>query len=300
MPVLDIDAPIREGQTHSADGTRIAYHVIGSGPRTWLMPPAMGAPLVSMKHIIERFAHELTIVSWDNRGFYGSGDPPRPEAMRVEDHLDDMEAVVAAEELDRFILGGWSMAVQLSLEYYHRHPERVTALVLINGPYERALSSVARWPGTEALAIGALRLGAASRRVLNPLSRRVLGARGVGKVLERAGVVAGNAPFVEEILAEFSKLDWGRYFTMTRLLHEHSAADYLAEVRVPTLITTGTHDLFTPPAIAERMHQAIAGSELYIVPRATHYIVAEFPELLTARIAAFFEGLPADRAGEVA
>ena len=80
-----------------------------------------------------------------------------------------------------------------------------------------------------------------------------------------------------------------RYFTMTRYLHDHSAAAYLGEVRVPTLITTGTRDLLTPPDVAERMHRAIARSELVVVPRATHYIVAEFPDVLNDRIARFLD-----------
>ncbi|HEX7601965.1 MAG TPA: alpha/beta hydrolase [Polyangiaceae bacterium] len=281
-----IAAPLQEKRATSADGTDLAYYVIGRGPRTWLMPPAMGAPLISMKHLFERFARDYTMVTWDQRGFYASGAPSDPGAMRVDDHLADMQAVVAAEKLGRFVLGGWSMAVQLSLEYYHRRPEDVRALVLINGPFERALSSVAPGP-TAALALAALRGATRLRGLLNPLSRRVLGARAAARTLHRAGILAENPEFFQEILEEFSQIDRGRYFTMTRHLHAHSAARYLADVRVPTLITTGTHDLMSPASVAEAMHRAIRGSELFVVPRATHYIVAEFPELLGERIAEF-------------
>ncbi len=274
-------------RTVSADGTELAYHVIGNGPRVWLMPPAMGAPLVSMKYILERFQHDYTIVTWDQRGFYASGTPRDPDAMRVADHVRDMEAVIAAEKLERFVLGGWSMAVPLSLEMVHLRPDAVRALVLINGPYERALANVTPLPGAEALAITALKLGTRAGALLNPLSRAILGARGAGRVLHRAGVVAENPEFFEEVLEQFCTVDWGRYFTMTRHLHAHSAAAYLPHVRVPTLITTGTRDLLTPPRTAERMHRMIPGSELFVVPRATHYIVAEFPGLLTDRIATF-------------
>lgn len=280
-------APVRQERVTSADGTSIAYYVVGAGPRRWLMPPAMGAPLVSMKHLLERFARDYTIVTWDQRGFYRSGDPPDHDAQRVDDHLLDMEAVVAAEKLDRFVLGGWSMAVQISLEYYRRRPEHVQALVLISGPYERAISSVASAPRAEALALAALRGAVRVKGVLNPLSRRVLGAPGMGRVLHRAGLLAENPAFFEEILADFSQVDWGHYFTMTRHLHAHSAAAVLDQVRVPTLIAAGTHDKFTPPEIAERMHARIRGSELVVVPRATHYIVAEFPEVLGERIEQF-------------
>jgi pimeloyl-ACP methyl ester carboxylesterase len=287
-----IDAPIVHKTATSADGTRVAYYVIGDGPRTWVMPPAMGAPLLSMKYILERFAKSHTIVSWDQRGFFASGAPRDPQAMKVSDHLLDMDAVLDAEGLGdagrpSFVLGGWSMAVQLSLEYYHHHPDRVRALVLINGPYERALSNVVPIPGAEPFALAAIRAGAAAKRVLNPISRALLGARGAARVLHELGIVAEYSDFFGHVLEEFSRVDWGRYFVMMRHLHHHTAAAYLPEVRVPTLITTGTRDVLTPVKVAERMHRAIAGSELYVIPRATHYVVAEFPELLNARIAAF-------------
>lgn len=284
-----IDAPLVKKSVTSADGTRIASYRIGRGPRVWLMPPAMGAPLVSMKYVLERFARDYTILSWDQRGFYGSDAPRDPDAMRVDDHLLDMQAVVAAEglERERYVLGGWSMAVQLSLEWYHRHPSAVEALVLVSGPFERALAGVLPHPAGEAALLTLVRAGAKASRVLNPLSRRILGARGAAKVLHRAGLVEKNHEFFAEVLAEFSTVDWGRYFTMTRHLHAHSAAAYLEEVRVPTLVTGGSRDLLTPPKVAERLHRAIAGSELVIIPRATHYVVAEFPDLLCDAIGGF-------------
>jgi pimeloyl-ACP methyl ester carboxylesterase len=293
MEFRGIRAPMREGRVTSADGTSITYYEVGTGPRRWLMPPAMGAPLIAMKHILERFAEEFTIVSWDQRGFYRSSAPADPEAFRVEDHMRDMEAVIAATGLERFVLGGWSMAVQLSLELQHRRPDAVQALVLINGPFERALASIAPGRAGELAALGALRAAVASKKVLMPLSRRILGAPGMGKLLHRVGIVAENPGFFEEVLAEFCRVDWGYYFTMTRHLHDHSAAAYLSEIKIPTLITTGTRDFMTPVATAERLHRAISGSELFVVPRATHYIVTEFPELLTRRIAEFLSRVPA-------
>jgi pimeloyl-ACP methyl ester carboxylesterase len=292
MASTTFHAPVREGRVDSADGTSIAYYVIGTGPRTWLMPPAMGAPLVAMRPIIERFAGEYTIVTWDQRGFYRSGAPRDAQAMRVEDHLLDMEAVVAAERLGRFVLGGWSMAVQLSLEYHHRHPDHANALVLISGPYERAVAGAAPHPAAEPVMLAALRGAVRAGPVLNRLSRRFLAAPGMASVLHKVGMIADNPGFFAEILADFSQIDWGRYFIMTQHLHAHSAAEYLGEIRVPTLITSGTHDLFTPPHVAERMHQAIRGSELFVIPRATHYVVAEFPDVLGARIAEFLARVP--------
>lgn len=292
-----IDAPMVTRTVPSRDGTEIAYHRIGEGPRTWLMPPAMGAPLVAMKHIVERFARDYTIVSWDMRGFYGSAAPRDPDGYAFEAHMDDLEAVVRAEGLEDFVLGGWSMGVQLSLEHYRRAPETVKALVLIAGPYERALTGIfpVPVPGADAIVGGAVATGRAISPALNFLSKKLLGAKGAAKVLQKAGVLASNAAFFAEVLEDFHRIDWGRYMLVMRALHAHSAADVLERVRVPTLITTGTHDIMTPVRVAKKMHEAIAGSELVLIDRATHYLPAEFPDPLNDAIERFLDKV--ERAG---
>ena len=286
MPIV---VPTVERSIESADGTRITYYRMGRGRRTWLMPPAMGAPLVSMKHIVEHFADDLTIVSWDMRGFYRSGIPSRPGALAVHGHIADMEAVVAAEGLDDFVLGGWSMGVQLSLEYQHRHPGRARALVLIHGPYERVLSSTLL--GKDALLLPLLAVLRRASPFVTSVNRRLFALPGLAAWLHRTGLLARNPEAFAEVLAEFATIDWGRYLEVVAGLHEHSAASYLEHVTVPTLITAGTRDLLTPVAVAERMHRAIAGSELFVVEGGTHYTPTEFPEALCSRIATFLAPL---------
>src|SRR4029079_9598251 len=102
----------------------------------------------------------------------------------------------------------------------------------------------------------------------------------MGRVLERVGIVATNADFFQELLDDFCHIDWDRYLRLVLLLDQHSAASYLADIRVPTLITAGTRDGLTPRALAERMHGEIAGSELFLVEGGTHYTVAEYPDEL--------------------
>lgn len=286
-----IDAPRVTRRVKSRDGTEIAYHVVGSGPRAWLMPPAMGAPLISMKHILERFSRDFTIVSWDMRGFYGSDAPRDGRAYRFENHVEDMLAVQRAEGMTDFVLGGWSMGVPLSLEYYRRFPADVRALVLINGPFERALTGSLPFavPGAEAMVTAAIATGRAVSPALNFLSRRLLGTKTAARLLAASGVVAANASFFEDVLAEFHLIDWGRYVEVMRGLHDHSVADVLGQVRVPTLITAGTHDVMTPVRIARRIHDGIAGSELVIIDGATHYLPTEFPDQLNDAIERFFD-----------
>jgi pimeloyl-ACP methyl ester carboxylesterase len=120
---------LRHADVVSEDGTRIRYHVAGSGRsgHTWVIPPGLGAPLRSWSAMIERFQHTLAIVTWDGRGFHGSAAPRSEAACGVVDSVRDMRAICAREGLTRFVLGGWSMAVQIALEYTHQFPGEVEA-----------------------------------------------------------------------------------------------------------------------------------------------------------------------------
>ena len=272
--------PLRHGDVVSDDGTRIRYHVVGDGRsgRTWVIPPGLGAPLRTWSAVVERLQPALTVVTWDGRGFHGSAAPRARDACGVLDSVRDMRAVCAREGLMRFVLGGWSMAVQIALEYAHQFPREVEALVLVNGPYEHVLGGVAPHPYAMPLVNGAARALQAIGPALNPVSRGLMGRMGMARAMHRAGLLGGNLePFVG-VLREFGENDWRRYFQAMRAMHRHSAAPYLADIDVPTLITAGTRDPMTPPRVAEEMHRAIRGSELVILEGATHYALNEQPE----------------------
>lgn len=276
--------------TQSRDGTKIAYYVLGEGPRTWVAAPAMGAPYVAMSRVYAAVAESgVRVVTWDMRGFHKSGEPPDPEALDVPRHVEDLQAVAAAEGLDRFVLGGWSMGVPISLELFAREPARVEALVLINGPFTAALQQALPIPipgvGDAAAAIVG-RLGVFGP-LANPLSVRLLGKPGLGRILQRVGVIAREPEFFEKILADFRHVDWGRYARVIRHLHDYDGAPHLEKIRVPTLVTTGSRDPMTPVKTAKKLAKHIRGAELYVVEGGTHYTPAEFPEAVAERITEF-------------
>ncbi len=285
--MTSIDAPVTEHSTLSRDGTRVAWYRVGTGPRRWLIPPAMGAPVLSLKHILERFQHDYTMVTWDMRGFYGSGAPTNDDALRVDDHVADMEAVRTAAGFESFVVGGWSMGVQLSLEYYARAPERVRALVLINGPYGNPLRTALPIPNSESVGTSLALLGQRLGPWVNRASRALLTRPGMSSFALGTGLLAKNSPLFVQLMAEFSRIDWARYFRLITLLNEHSAEHVLPTIRVPTMITAGTHDRMTPPALAEHMRAVVPGAELFVIPRGTHYAPVEFPDMLNDAIARF-------------
>jgi pimeloyl-ACP methyl ester carboxylesterase len=295
--MTSIQAPIERRSVTSADGTALTCYLVGRGPRRWLMPPAMGAPLVSMKPLFDRLGDRYTFAYWDMRGFHRSGAPADPQAYAVTDHVADLLAVRDDLGWDRFVLGGWSMGVQISLELHRHHAEQIQALVLINGPYERILDAVVPLRFVTPVVCGLLGRVRHIAPLINPLTRRGLGHPGIGPFMRRIGILARQDELFDEVLGEFRSVDWGRYLTVMRKLHEHSAADELSRITVPTLITAGGRDRMTPVATAEAMHQAIAGSELFVIPHGTHYMPIEYPDELGDRIERFLERVETQAAG---
>jgi len=77
------------------------------------------------------------------RGRGRSGAPARGYAL--EDHVGDLEAVVAQAGLGRFCLMGYSRGVAYAIAYALRHPDRLAGLVLGDYPaHHGALPP--RWP----------------------------------------------------------------------------------------------------------------------------------------------------------
>ena len=50
----------------------------------------------------------------------------------------------------------------------------------------------------------------------------------------------------------------------------HDAVDRLHQIKVPTLVTIGSMDIFTPPPFSDILHENIAGSELVSFPTGGH------------------------------
>ncbi len=63
----------------------------------------------------------------------------------------------------------------------------------------------------------------------------------------------------------------------------------LSSIHVPTLILVGEEDGVTPPAVADEMHRAIAGSHMTVVARAGHLSNLENSDAFNDALARFLE-----------
>ncbi len=121
----------------SADGVNIAWYAMGSGvPFIW-PTSAQGAGLDTqwripeIRTILEEIARAAMLVSYDPRGF-GLSDRGSMD-FSLDAMVADLEAVADAAAPAGFVLQTFSYGSMVGLAYAARHPERVLALVMLNG-----------------------------------------------------------------------------------------------------------------------------------------------------------------------
>ena len=117
----------------SADGTRVAYAVHGSGPplvlaSCWLSHLEFDWQSPVWRHFLLDLGRFATVVRYDERG-YGMSDREVAD-FGLDQRVADLEAVADAAGLGRFALLGMSQGGPVAVTYASRHPERVTRLVL--------------------------------------------------------------------------------------------------------------------------------------------------------------------------
>lgn len=281
------------GYVTSRDGTRIATYSTGrlNGPVV-VLAHGLGGSMVAWRHFIRYFEPKYHIISWDYRGLYGS-QRPRDESWSITKHCEDLEAVLEAKSVEKAIFVGWSMGVQVNLEYYRKRPEQFIGMVHINGtagkPFATAFNSEV-FQRIAPLALEILRNAAPAVGLVGPCASTVAKSRAIIALIKATGLCAPtlDEQIFSEIAGDFLRLDFDAYSRIFRALGDHDARDVLPLVKVPMLVIAGDRDLFTPLDTAREMVEKVSQAELSVIPGGTHYTPIEYPMMVLLRIEKFF------------
>lgn len=275
------------------DGTELAYQVRGAGPVV-VLANGLGGSFEAFRHIYAELGERFKILSWDYRGLFGSAAPRDLATLAVEYQCDDLELLMDAEGIQRAVFVGWSMGVQVLFEFFRRRRERMDGIVAINGtaglPFRSALASRA----VSTLIPLLLRAGRAQSDLVGRITRAVVGWEGAVPMMQRFGMVSRTLDMeaFREVAAGFASIDWAIYMDTLTRLGDHDASDVLADIDIPTLIITGDRDVLTPAFTAERIHRAVRGSRLVVIPGGTHYTPVEYPHVIREELGDFLARLP--------
>jgi pimeloyl-ACP methyl ester carboxylesterase len=223
------------------------------------------------------------------RGHGRTAAPRDPARVTIEDLADDVASVLDDALVERAVLVGHSMGVQVALEAYRRHRARVAGLVLICGAPSHPLKTFHGSATLEDVLPVVQKWIQRIPGVINRVTRLVLPTRLAYEVASRLEI---RRELVEPedfmpYLEGMARVDARLFVAMLSSAGQHSADDLLPAVAAPTLVVAGGRDGFTPPERSRAMAAAIPGAELLEIENASHTAPIERPHLLDTTIRDF-------------
>ncbi|MGH7565944.1 MAG: alpha/beta fold hydrolase [Gemmatimonadota bacterium] len=288
----------RIGFATAADGVRIAFATSGAGAplvktANWLNHLEFDWRSPIWRHLIGELSKNRLLVRYDERG-NGLSDWD-VDVLSLDAFVADLESVVDALDLERFALLGISQGCAVSIVYAHRHPERVSRMVL-HGGYATGWRVRAK-PDDTTWREGLLAMTRDGWGRDTPAFRQVFASLYIPSGtpeeiqwwsdLQRVSTSPENAVRLLETLAEID------------------VRDLLPQVSVPTLITHCRCDAVVPFSSGEELARRIPGARFVPLESANHLVLGHEPAwsvLLFAMrgfLAADEASLPARRAAGV-
>ena len=276
------------GSLKSFDGIKIAYYVIGNKRgMPVVLSNGLGGNIAAWLPLINALKDRYLFITWDYRGLYRSEIPQNMHTMAVPYHVRDLEMLLKKLHINKAFFVGWSMGVQVNFEFYKTHQDMFYGLTVLSGTAGYPFDTTKMLSGDPLKIMVMLirHLGNTSSKLVRFFTERTY----FFELLKLSGIVAQSCSkqIFMDIVKDFRNLDLGVYFTSLVYLGEHSAEDVLPSVSCPTLIVVGEKDLFTPLPVAQQMHKVIKHSRLLVLPHATHYAMAEYPDEITGQIDGF-------------
>ncbi|PLX39651.1 MAG: alpha/beta hydrolase [Hyphomicrobiales bacterium] len=183
---------------------------------------------------------------------------------RSHDSLGDIAAALLETAPPRFALAGLSMGGYVALEVMRQAPQRVSRLAL--------LDTTARADNDERRDIRRRFIALAEEAGLQEVVGKLLPQFLSAEHLKNPQLVAT----IREMAAETGFEAFARQ--QTAIMTRPDSLPDLARIACPTMVLVGAEDALTPPDAAHEMHEAIAGSDLVVVPECGHISTLEQPE----------------------
>ena len=277
------------------DGNPLEVYETGraDGPAL-ILSNGLGGNIIAWRHFVRFFETDFRIISWDYRGLYKSGPAPEGSNYSIPKHCEDLRAVLSHKGVTKPILVGWSMGVQVNLEFLRQDPEGALAMIAINGTYGRPFTTAFHTDALEGLAPSFFDLLKGHWEKLSwvrPYVRQETIVRLFARALQTLGIAGHHLDmnvFVD-LADEWVDHDIGIYAEIFDELARHDAGDLLSEIQIPTLLIAGERDRFTPAACSEHMLREIPDAELLEVEASTHFTPIEFPDLVQMRTRKFLQ-----------
>jgi pimeloyl-ACP methyl ester carboxylesterase len=210
--------------------------------------------------------------------------------LQVVHHVEDARAILDAENVERAVMFGWSMGVQIALDFAATHPERVAGLVLMNGTHGKVFST-----GFQPL-FGVPWLPKRLHAFAEWLQARPNATEMLARITKLTEwpttmlmfITAGpKALELRPVLRRYYQDVLGpcfhSYMRLFQELDAHSTYHLLPEITTPTLVISGRLDFLTPAYQSDEIARRMPNAEHLSLTRASHFAILErTPEVVRA------------------
>ena len=249
------------------NGVKIHYEVHGQQGPVLLLTHGYSATCEMWKGQIDAFSKHHRLVLWDMRGHGQSDYPPDDAAYSEALTVGDMAALLDEVGAKRGIIGGLSLGGYMSLAFYRTHPERTSALLIIDtGPGFKKDDAREAWNQN---------------------------ARSRADTLEKDGLATLKSGSAERAYAVHRDA-LGLAKAARGMLAQRNAnvINNLPNIKVPSVVLVGSKD--TPfIAASDYMATKIPGAQKVVIQDAGHASNIDQPKAFNEAIVSFVEKLPA-------
>ena len=271
----------------AADGTHLAYQVIGDGPIDLIYVPTW---ISQVEHLWEeprvarffaRMAEFSRLILFDRRGS-GLSDPvftPPP----LESQMDDITAVMDAAGSERAAIFATLEGGPMAMLFAATYPERTTGLVL----YATFARSVAAddYPYADTAA-------ARTERI-----EQALADWGDGSLIEGLAPTLVNDRNLHDWMGRLQRLaaSPGTARKMMTITHVTDVRAILPSIQAPTLVLHRRHDPMMNIEHSRYLARSIPGAQYRELPGTDNLILLDDPEILISEAQEFLTGARAVR-----
>lgn len=257
----------------NANGIPIHYTEQGQGEPLILIM-GLGADGSLWKDHVAVFSRYFRCILMDNRGAGLSDQPAGPYTTSMM--ADDTAGLMAALGIESARIAGISMGGAIAQSLALRHPDKVRSLLLIStwarcDPYAKVIFEHFK----------KMRAAADPGDFSELLQLWIYAADYLAANLDTLRQGQQDARTAENPMPQHA------FDAQCDACITHDTLDQLASIRVPTLLTVGDADIFTPLPFSQAIHERISGSEMAVFQRAGHAHHWEKLDEFNARAAAF-------------
>ena len=210
------------------------------------------------------------VLRFDTRGHGGSDAPDG--AYSLDMLAEDLLSVLDALGIEETHFVGLSMGGMIGMTFALQHPERFRSLVLCDTASRIPAEAAPVWEG---------RIKTAAEQGMEPLVEPTL-QRWFTEPFHKS-----NKAMMKRVGQMIRTTRPAGYIGCCHAIPKINLTDRLGAISCPVQIIVGEQDVGTPVAMSRAIHDAIPGSELVIIPSASHLSNLEQPGLFNKALLGF-------------